>query len=92
MAEVRYSSFPVAKAWPDASAFEDFRAVVENEENYPLLVHCASANRVGFMWALYQLQNGIDVEVAIGQGRTIGMKPSRVAQVREYHAQTARER
>lgn len=70
-----YYNIPVEHAWPDASSLKKFKILVEDKSNYPLLVHCMSGNRVGFMWAIYQIQEKHEsLESAILQGQTIGMK------------------
>ncbi len=35
------------------------------------------------MWALYRAANGVPGEIAIQEGRTVGLKPSREVAVRE---------
>lgn len=40
----------------------------------PILVHCASANRVGALWAAYlALHRGVPVEEALAKGRAAGL-------------------
>ncbi|CAG0987383.1 atypical dual specificity phosphatase [Phycisphaerales bacterium] len=41
----------------------------------PLLVHCASANRVGAIWFAWRaIDGGVPVEQALDEAKTIGMK------------------
>lgn len=80
-AGIQYYNIPISKDWPAADAFVHFRAIVENQENYPILVHCGSGNRVGMMWSAYQLEKGVEYEQAMLEGRTIGMKPKREKQL-----------
>lgn len=68
---------------PTAEQVAEFAAIVENPANYPMLVHCESANRVGAMWALYRASKGVPAEVAVEEGRAIGLKTSREPAVRE---------
>lgn len=82
-AGIEYYNIPIDKDWPEADAFVRFRSILENQENYPILIHCGSANRVGMMWSAYQLENGVEYEEAILEGRTIGMKPKREKQLTE---------
>ncbi len=81
-AEMGYLNLPVGKEWPDDSMFRQFEQFVENQDNHPILIHCASANRVGMVWAAYRLKHGVDYEIALTEGRTIGMKPAREAQLK----------
>ncbi|MFT5693592.1 MAG: hypothetical protein ACI92E_002935 [Oceanicoccus sp.] len=86
-AGIQYYNIPIPKGWPQADAFVRFRAIIENQENHPILIHCASANRVGMMWSAYQLENGVEYEQAILEGRTIGMKLKREKQLtKNYEA------
>ena len=78
-----YVSIEVATKAPTPAQVEAFAGYVNDPENYPILVHCMSSNRVGAMWALYRAANGIPGEIAIQEGRTVGLKPSREAAVRE---------
>lgn len=39
-----------------------------------VVLHCRSGNRVGMMWSLYQISQGISTEQAISEGRAFGMK------------------
>ena len=80
-----YYNLPVAKAFPDASMRAQFKRLVEDPANHPVLVHCGSANRVGMVWAAYQLDQGASFEAAVAEGRAIGMKPSKEKQLVEYY-------
>jgi uncharacterized protein (TIGR01244 family) len=78
-----YVSIPVATHAPDANEVAAFTKYVNDPKYYPILVHCESSNRVGAMWALYRAKNGVPPEIAVQEGRTVGLKPSREAAVRE---------
>jgi len=79
-----YHNIPIGRSWPEPSVFQEFQALVENEDNYPMLIHCRSANRVGMLWTVYQLEKGVAYNEAIAQGRTIGMKLGWEAQVQTH--------
>jgi uncharacterized protein (TIGR01244 family) len=50
--------------------------VLKDEGRLPVLIHCASANRVGALWAAYRvLHENAALEDALREGRDIGMKP-----------------
>jgi len=83
-AGLKYSNLPIGNARPDDTDLDRFQQWVENPDNYPTLVHCASANRVGTLWAMYRLRDGTPLEEALLEGRTIGMKDSREKQVLEF--------
>jgi len=82
-AGLEYVNIPVTTKAPTDDQVQEFARLVEDPANYPILVNCQSANRVGAMWALHRASAGVPVEVAIEEGRTTGLKPSREKAVRE---------
>ena len=82
-AGLTYISIKVSTKSPTMEQVEMFAGYVNDPANYPILVHCMSANRVGAMWALYRAGNGVPAEIAIQEGRTVGLKSSREAAVRQ---------
>ena len=74
---LNYINLAVGKAWPSDELLAEFYALVEDPKQHPILLHCASANRVGMLWAYYRLQRGMGKSGALEEGRTIGMKPNR---------------
>jgi len=82
-AGLTYVNIPVTTKAPTDDQVKAFARLVEDPANYPILVNCHSANRVGAMWALYRAGAGVPAEVAIEEGRTVGLKPSREPAVRE---------
>ncbi len=82
-AGLTYISIQVSTKAPTAEQVAMFADYVNDPANYPILVHCMSANRVGAMWALYRTANGVPAEIAIQEGRVVGLKPSREAAVRQ---------
>lgn len=79
---LRHFNIPIVTKAPTDAQVAEFAAIVEDPANYPLLVNCMSANRVGAIWALYRASKGVPAEVAIEEGRTVGLKPSREKAVR----------
>jgi len=53
-AGIEYINIQVATRAPNMDQVKAFAKLIENPANYPILVHCESANRVGAMWALYR--------------------------------------
>ena len=79
---IAYQNIPLA---PDASAWEQVSAVeaaLADSANYPVLLHCGSANRAGAVWALYRHRQGVDALTAIEEGRAVGLT-SREEMVRD---------
>jgi uncharacterized protein (TIGR01244 family) len=81
-----YHNIPIGSAPPTAEQLDRFAQLVEAGDSYPLLIHCASGNRVGAVWAVYRMARGVPLEEALLEGRTIGMQPAREPQVMEYAA------
>ncbi len=82
-AGIVYISMPVAGRAPSLQQVAQFTRIVSDSANYPILVHCESGNRVGAMWALYRASLGVPGEIALQEGRTIGLKSGREGTVRE---------
>ncbi len=72
---MRYINIPVTGAGISNKQLAAFTEAMKTVDS-PILIHCASGNRVGAMWTSYQLSKGIDVDEAFAEGRAIGMKPS----------------
>jgi len=66
--------------------FRRVRDLMANKDNQPLLVHCASANRVGAVWLAHRvLDHGVPYDKALEEAKAIGMKPEAYeARVKEY--------
>lgn len=80
---IAYLNLAVATKAPTPEQVAAFARIVEDPANLPILVHCETANRVGAMWALYRASRGVPAMVAVEEGRTLGLKPSREKAVRE---------
>jgi len=65
-------------------------AVIEKSEaaKEPILLHCGSSNRVGYIWSMYRAtRNGIALEDAIAEGKAAGMRaPALEESARKYIA------
>ncbi len=70
---MEYIVFPIGK--PEAINFDNARELgrLIEEADGPVLVHCASANRVGALFALRKSLDGADDEMALEYGREAGM-------------------
>ena len=80
---LRYVSLPVADGAPSAEQVKRFAAIAEDAAHYPILLHCAKANRTGALWALYRASRGVPPAVAVEEGRTLGLRPNREKAVRQ---------
>jgi len=71
---------------PDTFSLEDVdrvEKVLEDEAAAPVLLHCASANRVGAVWAVMATRRGKSIDEALAEGREVGLSsPAMVDAVR----------
>lgn len=81
-ASIDYLHLPLAgdeSAWRQIEVIEN---ILADSSNYPVLIHCGSANRAAAAWALYRARSGIGAITAIEEGRAAGLR-SREKFVRE---------
>lgn len=72
---MRYVNIPVTAETLGREQAEALAAVLADEENRPAILHCASGNRAGGMWALYQyFGKGLSAEEAFQAGVEKGMR------------------
>jgi uncharacterized protein (TIGR01244 family) len=88
-AGLRYINIPVTEGLPSEAQLVEFARVIEDPKNFPVLVHCASANRAGAMWALYRAHSGTPLEMAVAEGRAVGLRAERESDVRKRLGQPA---
>ena len=70
---MEYIVFPIDR--PEAINFDNARKLARlvEEADGPVLVHCASSNRVGALFALQKSLDGADDETALEYGKEAGM-------------------
>ena len=75
-AGLRYVQLPFDPKSPAPELIEQFMAVVGNEENQPVYIHCNSATRAAALWMVARFQaDGLDPEQARLEGSAIAEKP-----------------
>jgi protein tyrosine phosphatase (PTP) superfamily phosphohydrolase (DUF442 family) len=73
-AKMRYFNIPVISRAPRAEQADAFILVVKDKSNHPMLINCASANRVGaFMMTYRVLEQGWSEEKALEEAKKIGL-------------------
>lgn len=72
---LRYVSVPVTAKSLSSEDVLAIEKVLADAVSGPVLFHCASANRVGGLWALVLARKGKDPEAALAAGREAGLKP-----------------
>lgn len=74
-AGLSYLHLPMDPNAPQAETAEQFLAAVADGAVQPVYIHCASANRVGAVWAIKRVvQDGWSRQDAIAEAEAIGMK------------------
>lgn len=86
-ASMTYINIPVTSAGIEDSQLEAFKQAIA-EASPPILLHCATGNRAGAMWASYRLSEGAPLEIALKEGRASGMNSGFEEKVKEQWCQT----
>jgi len=74
-AGLRYIHLPLDGTQPDPAVADKFLDVMADPAVTPVYIHCASANRVGAMWAIKRVaQDGWTRERALEEAKAIGLK------------------
>lgn len=70
--------------------FDQARKLLADKEKRPLLVHCASANRVGAVWLVHRvLDDGKSYDDALEEAKTVGLAlPAYEEKAKDYIART----
>lgn len=81
-----YVNIPITSGTITEEKVKQFSEVVRDASNKPLLIHCASANRVGALWYIHRmLKDAAGEEKSLAEARDIGLKSPALEQVvREY--------
>jgi protein tyrosine phosphatase (PTP) superfamily phosphohydrolase (DUF442 family) len=73
-AGMRYFSIPVVSSAPRAEQADEFIRLVKEKSNHPMLIHCASANRVGAFMMIYRtVEHGWSEDKAYEEAVKIGL-------------------
>ncbi|MEP6689692.1 MAG: protein tyrosine phosphatase family protein [Gemmatimonadaceae bacterium] len=81
-AGMRYVELPVTAATLTDAHFDRMRELLRDPSNRPVLVHCASANRVGALMLPYLvLDEGQPMPDAFRMAQSIGMRSAELAQM-----------
>jgi ubiquinone/menaquinone biosynthesis C-methylase UbiE/protein tyrosine phosphatase (PTP) superfamily phosphohydrolase (DUF442 family) len=74
---MKYVNIPIVPNAIDSEQIRSFSETLTKTDNYPMLIHCASANRVGGLILLHDvLHQKKDLEIALKEARRTGLKPS----------------
>ncbi len=70
---LRYVWIPITADSFSLADAEAVQKVLVDPSAGPVLLHCASANRVGAVWSVLQSKSGKSLEEALASGRTAGL-------------------
>ena len=72
---LRYFNIPVVSTAPRAEQADEFIKMVKEKSNHPILINCASANRVGAFMMIYRVvEQGWNEEKALDEALKIGLR------------------
>jgi protein tyrosine phosphatase (PTP) superfamily phosphohydrolase (DUF442 family) len=72
---LRYFNIPVVSIAPRTEQADEFIKLVKEKSNHPMLINCASANRVGAFMMIYRvLEQGWSEEKALDEALKIGLR------------------
>lgn len=72
---LRYFNIPVVSSAPRSEQADEFLRLVKDKSNHPMLINCASANRVGaFMMIFRVLEQGWTEDKAMEEAVKIGLR------------------
>ncbi len=73
-AGMNYLNFPMGRDIPADTDLAAMFNALDAAKDGPILLHCASSNRVGALWALYRIDRaGLNADQAEAEGRAAGM-------------------
>ena len=71
---MEYYNIPIGRDGFSPAILEQFKEILADDDNRPLLIHCASSNRVGALWYIHQvLDTGEDEAAALAEGKKAGL-------------------
>jgi len=72
---MEYYNIPIGRDGFSPAILEQFKEILADSDNRPLLIHCASSNRVGALWYIHQvLDAGEDEVAALAEAKKAGLK------------------
>jgi protein tyrosine phosphatase (PTP) superfamily phosphohydrolase (DUF442 family) len=72
---LRYFNIPVVSSAPRAEQADEFIRLVKEKSNHPMLINCATANRVGAFMMIYRVvEQGWNEEKALDEALKIGLR------------------
>jgi protein tyrosine phosphatase (PTP) superfamily phosphohydrolase (DUF442 family) len=90
---LRYFNIPVVSSAPRPEQADEFLRLVKEKANHPMLINCASANRVGAFMMIYRvLEQGWAEDKALQEAIKIGLRGDELKKfARDYIARQRSE-
>ena len=87
-AGMTYLNVPVGRDALSDDTIERLFDVLARSDQDKVLLHCASSNRVGYIWAMYRgVHDGVEVDKALEEGKRAGLRSEALEQrARDYIA------
>jgi len=79
---MRYFNIPIEGDLPNKKQTASFNQIVADTQNIPLLVYAPRAALLGVMWASYRLSHGLPLELALSEGRALGLSGKQEIELR----------
>jgi len=90
---MEYFNIPIGPEGFSPEIVSKFRDILADSANRPILIHCASSNRVGAMWYIHQvLDNGESESSALEEAKKAGLRSEALeGRAKDYVAQNKPE-
>lgn len=83
---MRYFNIPVVSSAPRKEQADEFIKIVQDKSNHPMLIACASANRVGAFMMVYRVVGqGWNEQRALEEATRIGLRSAGLKQFAEEY-------
>lgn len=89
-AGLHYVNIPITAAGIDDLQLSQFSNALEHAKG-PVLVHCASGNRVGAMLVRYYISQGVESKIAFERGRKAGLQLPLEQTIKLYYKERGME-
>ena len=71
---MQYFNIPIGREGFSPEIVDEFKEILADSSNRPVLIHCASSNRVGAMWYIHQvLEAGESEASALAEAKKAGL-------------------
>lgn len=89
-AGLTYIQVPIAGKGATDPEIQKLMGELDGADKSPLLLHCGSSNRVGYVWSMYRgTRSGLKPDAAIEEGKKAGLRsPELEEKSREYIARS----